>query len=122
MPPQRPRGRRTAATADHQSAYEKRIRAKQEKRLAAAAALEASVVELAEEISAATRDGVGTAEIGTWLTSPDKPNGVTRQQVYKLVAERVDHKSMRTPPRKDDRNGASARPKRPTRPRPRPSR
>jgi hypothetical protein len=120
MPPQRPRGRRTAATSEHQSGYEKRIRAKQRKRLEQAAALEASVVELAEEIAAATSDGVGTAEIGTWLTSPDKPKGVTRQQVYKLVHERVDGVKMR-PPRTEDRNGATS-PKKPSRPRPRPSR
>lgn len=119
MPPKRPRGRRTAASADHQSSYEKRIRAKQSKRLKLMDDLEQAVIELAEEISSATRDGVGTAEIGTWLTSPDKPKGVTRQQVYKLVAERVDHKSMRTP-RKDDRNGATQakKPSRPKRTRP----
>ena len=113
MPPQRPRGRRARATDQHQSGYEKRIRAAQAKRLKITDDLEAAVVELATVISEAMRDGVGTSEIGTWLISPDKPKGVTRQQVYKLVHERVDGVSMRQ--RKEARNG---RPKRPTRQRP----
>lgn len=118
MPPQRPRGRRSAASQQHQSGYEKRIRAAQEKRLKIASDLEASVVELAETISEAMKDGVGTSEIGTWLISPEKPKGVTRQQVYKLVAERVDGKVMRSPRAPEAKKNGTARPKRPSRPRP----
>jgi len=112
MAPARHPGRRRPTPQRNISAAEREIRAAQQKRLEAEAALEAKVSELAHLIDHHMKDGVGTTEIGTWLVSPRKPKGVTRQQVYKLVAERVDHKDMRSP-KPADSNG---------RPRPRPQR
>jgi hypothetical protein len=114
MATERHRGRRTAASEQNQSRAEREIREKQAARLAAEEALEEAIVDLATTIAEWQDEGVGTAEIGTWLTSKAKPNGVTRQQVYKLVAERVDGKKMS--PTQAKRNGA------PGRPRPRPKR
>lgn len=119
MPADRHRGRRSAANDRNMSRAEREIREAQQKRLDAAAALEDSVTSLAKTISTWMEEGVGTSEIGTWLTSPEKPKGVTRQQVYKLVAERVDGKVMRSDKPKAKLNGAAPkRPARPTRSRP----
>lgn len=112
MAPERQRGRRSAASDRNMSTAEREIRKLQKERLDLLAEVEEKITELAKRIAHWQVEGVGTAEIGTWLETPDKPQGVTRQQVHKLVAERVDGKVMRN----DKPKGAKPRPSRPTRP------
>lgn len=118
MPPERHRGRRSAPTPQVQSKAEREIRALQDERNDLIDDTDAKLTELAVKISEHMRDGVGTAEIGTWLTSADKPQGVTRQQVYKLVAERVDGKDLRVPSKAKPKPATKARPRPTARPRP----
>jgi hypothetical protein len=113
MGTERQRGRRSAASNRNMSTAEREIRKLQTERLELLSEVEDKLTELAERIAHWQKEGVGTAEIGTWLVAPNKPQGVTRQQVYKLVAERVDGKVMRT-----DKPKAKPRPTRPTRARP----
>lgn len=112
MATERQRGRRSAASDRNMSTAEREIRQLQKERLDLLDEVEEKITELAKRIAHWQGEGVGTAEIGTWLVTPDKPNGVTRQQVHKLVAERVDGKVVRS----DKPKASKPRPTRPTRP------
>lgn len=118
MPPERHRGRRSAPSPQVQSKAEREIRALQDQRNDLLEDLDAKLTQLAVKISEHMKEGVGTAEIGTWLTSEQKPQGVTRQQVYKLVAERVDGKDLRVPATAKLKRTPQARPRPVARPRP----
>lgn len=118
MATDRHRGRRTATSPQNQSRAEREIRSLQQERLEAETALEKVTVKLAEKIAEWQKDGVGTAEIGTWLVSPKRPKGVSRQQVYKLVRERVDGVKLTPPKSAQAKANGAAR----SRPRPRPKR
>jgi hypothetical protein len=114
MPP-RQRGRRPAATASNQSRAEREIKAQQAKLTAARAAIDSETVALAQLVAEWMEEGVGTTEIGTWLTSDERPKGISRQAVHKLVSQYVDGKKPPAPAKAKE-NGAVGKP----RPRPRP--
>lgn len=104
----RQRGRRPTPDQRKVRVHEKAIKAAQEERLERVAELDEATDKLAAAIEAAIDDSVATNSIGTWITSPDKPDGISRQMVYKLLS------------RGDTKPSSNGRPARKSAPRKRP--
>lgn len=88
-----------------QQAAEEEIQRLQRERVKLTEDLERKKDELASAIEKHMLLGVGTAEIGKWLTTDDRPGGVSRQNVYKFVNDRSTNRVLAPEPK--------PRPKRP---------
>ena len=89
----RARGRRSAPSDKVIEQYAEQIIAAQAEKVALEMQLERQRDTVAMIVDQAMDAGVATNYIGSLLTSPDKPDGLTRQGVYKLVSDRVDHRN-----------------------------
>ena len=87
-------GRRPPASNSATKTAERKIRKAIKRRDDIKAELDSAQDDLAQEISDAMAEGVETNFIATLFASDEKPDGITRQMVYKIVRERVDKKPM----------------------------
>jgi len=63
-------------------------------------ALEQADKDLSHAIEEAISDSVATNEIGTWLKSAERPDGISRQMVYKLISQQSENGKANTKPRR----------------------
>jgi hypothetical protein len=81
----RTRGRRPTPDGRKVKAHEEAIRAAQSELLEAEREVDRKRDQLAEAVENAIDDSVATNVIGTWIVSPKKPDGISRQMVFKLL-------------------------------------
>ncbi len=73
----------------NRSTAEREIRAVQAKIVKKEKELDDLLNERAATVERHMHDGASATEIATWIVSPGRPKGVTRQYVYKMVEDRA---------------------------------